>query len=265
MNASARILSLSIALVVIFTAVIYSTNILKFRNPAHLPDDTGPNITQQNSSEAEIENLSTPLVLYEQLSELEVYKNDKLGIEISHPAEWGINEQFDVNLYEERRIWTENPVRFNHDFYSIVRFYPLSQSSYYGINDLSVKVYPNPNNLSLFDFFKGRFEPLGEPKYFPEDTFMSRLINQGEIVSFGKYRGKAVRDMSYSDVGNQIHRKIYLTHGSKIYEVSLGYIYGEGFQLPSEPVLMENNFWVTPAPPLFETFVKKIGDSLIIY
>jgi len=256
---------LLIMLVVFIGAIIYWTNILGFRDSDHPSDDTGSNFIQQNSGETKVENASTALVLDEQLNKLKVYKNDKLGIEISYPAEWGIDEQLDVDLYEARKTWTENPVRFNHDFYSMVQFYPLSDRSYYGINGLSVSVYPNPRNLSLFEFFKGRFEPLGEPKYFPDDTLMSKLIDQGEIVSFGKYQGRAVRDMSYSDVGNQIYRKIYLTQNSTIYEISLGYIYGEGFQLPSEPVWMEGGFWITSPPPLFEAFIKKIGDSLIIY
>ncbi len=260
-----RKILLPIMLVFCISVIIYSTNILGFRDPDHLSDDVEPNFVQQNNGGAKVEEASTALVLDEQLNKLKVYKSDKLDIEISYPVEWGVVERFDVDAYEDRKSWLKDPVRFNHDFYSSVSFYPLSDRSYFGIHDLSVSVYPNPRNLSLYEYFKGRSEPLGDPRDYPDDTFMSTLIDQGEIVSFGKYQGKAVRDMSYSDVGNQIYRKIYLTQSSGIYEISLGYIYGEGFQLPSDPILVEGGFWITPPPPLFEAFVKKIGDSLAIY
>lgn len=166
-------------------------------------------------------------------TKLSIYKSQALGFEISYPTQWKTSEK-NVDEYDERKTYIPNATRFPHDKYSLASMGARLSELTPGINSLMVVVYPNPNNLSLYDYFKGRTEFLGEQADYPNDIGHSEQIKSGRAVKFSGYDGMLLADASYSDMGFVRDRVIYIPMTNKIYSVKIEYITGEGFNVNPE-------------------------------
>lgn len=186
-----------------------------------------------------------------------LYSSEKLGLEIPYPESWGIREDFDVDNYESRKDWVKNATIFSHDKYSKVDFYSDSENRRYDvINDFSVFVYQNPDELLLDEFFKGYteyFDVSGVGTDYPEDTNTSEAIKNGIKSKFGSYDCIIVPDKPYSDVGNYFSRKIYIKNKDKIFSLWFGHFV---------TLYLDSDF---VSPKEVDDFIKIISDGFVIY
>lgn len=160
---------------------------------------------------------------------LSTYTNDKLGFKILYPEGWSQNEEYGNDDYILRQEWKWlNLSHLPSDIYSQITLYHNDNALRPDVLDsINVRVYQNPNNLTLYNFFKG-YRGLSGPekkKDNPNDTFYSEeVIKKGINVVINDLSMTIVPDRSYSDLSNAKTRTYYLTIRNEIYEISFNYL-----------------------------------------
>lgn len=180
------------------------------------------------------------------------YENKELGFIISYPKGWKIDEKYNIDDYGIYKNWDEN-VHYPWYKYSQIYFNSTSSNNIeLGIDSFSItiKIYQNPKNLTLYNFFKGVQFGM---EYEPNSTMFSEMIEQANNEKIAGVDAKLIHDQGYSDIRNAISRIYLVQMNRKIYEINFDYWYN-----PS--VLKYSDL-----PPVkLNSLMKEIMDSFSI-